>query len=91
MFFSAVLLSSIQGASVHSTTSTSISQPSLSQATAFVQPTQQQAANQEAIPSMEAERPSTSSSVTGPGDHRSPSNQLLPGPVFHSPSCLCAM
>lgn len=69
MFSSAVLLSS--GASVHSTSSTptSVSQPSLTQATAFVQPTQQQAANQEAIPSMEAERPSTSSSVTGPGDH----------------------
>nr|XP_014268193.2 nucleoprotein TPR isoform X1 [Maylandia zebra] len=55
-------------ASVHSTSSsmvnapTSISQPSSTQATAFVQPTQQQAASQDAGPSVEAERPSTSSS-----------------------------
>ncbi|KAL3987968.1 KAT8 regulatory NSL complex subunit 1 [Sarotherodon galilaeus] len=55
-------------ASVHSTSSsmvnapTSITQPSSTQATAFVQPTQQQAASQDAGPSVEAERPSTSSS-----------------------------
>ncbi|XP_068457993.1 nucleoprotein TPR-like isoform X2 [Clinocottus analis] len=55
------------GASVHSTSSglvnTSINQPTSTQATAFVQPTQQQAANQDA--GMEAERPSTSSSLCG--------------------------
>ncbi|CAI5642275.1 unnamed protein product [Oreochromis niloticus] len=55
-------------ASVHSTSSsmvnapTSITQPSSTQATAFVQPTQQQAASQDAGPSVEVERPSTSSS-----------------------------
>ncbi|XP_075339815.1 nucleoprotein TPR-like isoform X4 [Odontesthes bonariensis] len=60
------------GASVHSTssalvnTSTSITQPTSTQATAFVQPTQQQAASQDAGSSMEAERPSTSSSLIGP-------------------------
>ncbi|XP_075935829.1 nucleoprotein TPR-like isoform X4 [Anarhichas minor] len=57
------------GASVHSTSSslvnTSITQPTSTQATAFVQPTQQQATNQDAGPSMEAERPSTSSSLSG--------------------------
>ncbi|XP_034744113.1 nucleoprotein TPR-like isoform X2 [Etheostoma cragini] len=69
-----VLMSS--GASVHSTssslvnTATSITQPTSTQATAFVQPTQQQAANQDAGPSVEAERPSTSSSVGGTGSKR---------------------
>ncbi|KAM6989175.1 nucleoprotein TPR-like [Tautogolabrus adspersus] len=59
------------GASVHSTgpilvnTPVSLTQPSSTQATAFVQPTQQQAANQDAGTSMEAERPSTSSSQIG--------------------------
>uniref|UniRef100_A0A3Q3LWT1 Translocated promoter region a, nuclear basket protein n=1 Tax=Mastacembelus armatus TaxID=205130 RepID=A0A3Q3LWT1_9TELE len=65
------------GASVHSTSSslvnapTSITQPSSTQATAFVQPTQQQAASQDVGSSMEAERPSTSSSLIGTGvqDH----------------------
>ncbi|KAM8838870.1 nucleoprotein TPR-like [Synchiropus picturatus] len=55
-------------ASVHSSTSslnTSLTQPSSTQATAFVQPTQQQAASQEAGSSMDAERPSASSSATG--------------------------
>ncbi|XP_034039643.1 LOW QUALITY PROTEIN: nucleoprotein TPR [Thalassophryne amazonica] len=53
------------GAAVHSTSSslvstqTSVSQPSSTQATAFVQPTQQQTASQD------AERPSTSSSLIG--------------------------
>ncbi|XP_059914810.1 nucleoprotein TPR isoform X2 [Gadus macrocephalus] len=57
--------------SVHSTSSglgntpTSLSQPSSSQATAFVQPTQQQASNQEVASSMDQERPSTSSPVIG--------------------------
>uniref|UniRef100_A0A671VDN3 Translocated promoter region, nuclear basket protein n=1 Tax=Sparus aurata TaxID=8175 RepID=A0A671VDN3_SPAAU len=60
------------GASVHSTSSTLVSTPTSipptsSQATAFVQPTQQQAASQDAGPSVEAERPSTSSSLIGPG------------------------
>ncbi|XP_039999046.1 nucleoprotein TPR isoform X2 [Xiphias gladius] len=61
------------GASVHSTSSslvsapTSITQPTSTQATAFVQPTQQQAASQDAGSSMEAERPSTSSSLIGTG------------------------
>ncbi|XP_063742334.1 nucleoprotein TPR-like isoform X2 [Eleginops maclovinus] len=59
------------GAAVHSTSSslvntpTSMTQPTSTQATAFVQPTQQQAANQDAGPSMGAERPSTSSSLSG--------------------------
>nr|XP_020480735.1 nucleoprotein TPR-like [Monopterus albus] len=59
------------GASVHSTSSslvnapTSITQPTSTQATAFVQPTQQQAANQDTGSSIEAERPSTSSSLIG--------------------------
>ncbi|XP_024129067.1 nucleoprotein TPR isoform X2 [Oryzias melastigma] len=59
------------GASVHSTSSslmntqTSMTQPTSTQATAFVQPTQQQAASQDAGSSTEAERPSTSSSLTG--------------------------
>ncbi|XP_030607280.1 nucleoprotein TPR-like isoform X1 [Archocentrus centrarchus] len=58
-------------ASVHSTSSslvntpTSITQPSSTQATAFVQPTQQQTASQDAGPSVEAEQPSTSSSLSG--------------------------
>uniref|UniRef100_A0A671VH99 Translocated promoter region, nuclear basket protein n=1 Tax=Sparus aurata TaxID=8175 RepID=A0A671VH99_SPAAU len=61
------------GASVHSTSSTLVSTPTSipptsSQATAFVQPTQQQAASQDAGPSVEAERPSTSSSLIGPGE-----------------------
>lgn len=56
------------GAPVHSTSSplmntpSSLTQPTSTQATAFVQPTQQQAASQDAGSSMEAERPSTSSS-----------------------------
>ncbi|KAL7386103.1 hypothetical protein ABVT39_004054 [Epinephelus coioides] len=62
------------GTSVHSTSSslvnTSITQPTSTQTTAFVQPTQQQAANQDAGPSMEAERPSTSSSLSGTGSKR---------------------
>lgn len=72
MFHPAVLMSA--GASVHSTssslvnTATSITQPTSTQATAFVQPTQQQAASQDAGPSVEAERPSTSSSVGGTGE-----------------------
>ncbi|XP_056148478.1 nucleoprotein TPR-like [Lampris incognitus] len=59
--------------SVHSTspsrvnTPTSVTQPTSSQATAFVQPTQQQAASQEAGPSVETERPSTSSTLIGSG------------------------
>ncbi|KAG7235751.1 hypothetical protein INR49_002253 [Caranx melampygus] len=65
------------GASVHSTSSSlvsapsSITQPTSTQATAFVQPTQQQAANQDAASSMDAERPSTSSSLMGAGTKRS--------------------
>ncbi|XP_072297010.1 nucleoprotein TPR isoform X2 [Eucyclogobius newberryi] len=65
-----------EGASVHSTstglsnTQTTIAQPTSSQATAFVQPTQQQAANQEPGSSMEAERPSTSSASLTPGSKR---------------------
>uniref|UniRef100_UPI0037E77C1F nucleoprotein TPR isoform X2 n=1 Tax=Semicossyphus pulcher TaxID=241346 RepID=UPI0037E77C1F len=60
-----------EGASVHSTSSilvntpTSLNQPTSTQTTAFVQPTQQQAANQDAGTSMEAEQPSTSSSQIG--------------------------
>lgn len=79
---SAVLMSA--GASVHSTTSslvstpTSITQPTSTQATAFVQPTQQQAANQDAGPSMEAERPSTSSSLIGTGEQDLVPNQHQP-------------
>ncbi|KAM6948188.1 nucleoprotein TPR [Aplochiton taeniatus] len=46
---------------------TSLPQPTSSQATAFVQPTQQQAANQEPGSMMDAERPSTSSSLIGCG------------------------
>lgn len=63
------------GASVHSSSSslvntpTSIAQPTSTQTTAFVQPTQQQAANQDAGPSMEAERPTASSSLIGSGKH----------------------
>ncbi|XP_010795698.1 nucleoprotein TPR-like, partial [Notothenia coriiceps] len=59
------------GAAVHSTSSslvntpTSMTQPTSTQATAFVQPTQQQPANQDAGPSMDAERPSTSSFLSG--------------------------
>uniref|UniRef100_A0A3B4B2R2 Uncharacterized protein n=1 Tax=Periophthalmus magnuspinnatus TaxID=409849 RepID=A0A3B4B2R2_9GOBI len=61
------------GSSVHSTSSslsntpTTIAQPTSSQATAFVQPTQQQSSNQEPGSSMEAERPSTSSASLAPG------------------------
>ncbi|XP_037537934.1 nucleoprotein TPR [Nematolebias whitei] len=64
------------GPSVHSTSSTlvnapaSITQPTSTQTTAFVQPTQQQAASQDAGSSMEAERPTTSSSITGAGSKR---------------------
>uniref|UniRef100_A0A3Q1GEV0 Translocated promoter region a, nuclear basket protein n=1 Tax=Acanthochromis polyacanthus TaxID=80966 RepID=A0A3Q1GEV0_9TELE len=64
----------LNSSSVHSTTSalvntpTSITQPTSTQTTAFVQPTQQQAANQDAASSMEAERPSTSSSLIGTGE-----------------------
>ncbi|KAM9322514.1 nucleoprotein TPR-like [Pholidichthys leucotaenia] len=66
-----VLISS--GTSVHSTSSslvsapTSITQPTSTQATAFVQPTQQQTANQDAGSSMETEHPSTSSTLIGMG------------------------
>ncbi|CAL1580238.1 unnamed protein product [Knipowitschia caucasica] len=62
-------------ATVHSTSSglsntpTTIAQPTSSHTTAFVQPTQQQAANQEPGSSMEAERPSTSSAFA-PGSKR---------------------
>uniref|UniRef100_A0A3Q3G582 Translocated promoter region a, nuclear basket protein n=1 Tax=Labrus bergylta TaxID=56723 RepID=A0A3Q3G582_9LABR len=62
------------GPSVHSTgsisvnTPVSLTQPTSTQATAFVQPTQQQAANQDAGTSMEAELPSTSSSQIGTGE-----------------------
>ncbi|XP_041658581.1 nucleoprotein TPR-like isoform X2 [Cheilinus undulatus] len=58
------------GASTHSAgsilvnTPLSLTQPASIQATAFVQPTQQQAANQDAGPSTEAERPSTSTAQT---------------------------
>uniref|UniRef100_A0A3Q3IRA9 Nucleoprotein TPR n=1 Tax=Monopterus albus TaxID=43700 RepID=A0A3Q3IRA9_MONAL len=68
------------GASVHSTSSslvnapTSITQPTSTQATAFVQPTQQQAANQDTGSSIEAERPSTSSSLIGAGEQGHISN-----------------
>uniref|UniRef100_A0A3B3W1N4 Translocated promoter region, nuclear basket protein n=1 Tax=Poecilia latipinna TaxID=48699 RepID=A0A3B3W1N4_9TELE len=70
------------GASVHSTSSSlmnplaSLTQPTSTQATAFVQPTQQQAANQDAGSGVEAECPSTSSSssscmpTTGDQQHR---------------------
>uniref|UniRef100_A0A3B3Y8S3 Uncharacterized protein n=1 Tax=Poecilia mexicana TaxID=48701 RepID=A0A3B3Y8S3_9TELE len=70
------------GASVHSTSSSlinplaSLTQPTSTQATAFVQPTQQQAANQDAGSGIEAECPSTSSSSsscmpsTGNQQHR---------------------
>uniref|UniRef100_A0A3P8STC1 Nucleoprotein TPR n=1 Tax=Amphiprion percula TaxID=161767 RepID=A0A3P8STC1_AMPPE len=77
---SAVLMSA--AASVHSTSSglvntpTSITQPTSTQTTAFVQPTQQQAANQDAASSMEAERPSTSSSLIGTGEE-DPTLKLL--------------
>uniref|UniRef100_A0A3Q3IRH3 Nucleoprotein TPR n=1 Tax=Monopterus albus TaxID=43700 RepID=A0A3Q3IRH3_MONAL len=69
-----------QEASVHSTSSslvnapTSITQPTSTQATAFVQPTQQQAANQDTGSSIEAERPSTSSSLIGAGEQGHISN-----------------
>ncbi|XP_007565176.1 nucleoprotein TPR isoform X1 [Poecilia formosa] len=72
------------GASVHSTSSSlinplaSLTQPTSTQATAFVQPTQQQAANQDAGSGVEAECPSTSSSSSScmpttakPGSKRS--------------------
>ncbi|XP_074544263.1 nucleoprotein TPR-like isoform X2 [Halichoeres trimaculatus] len=62
------------GASVHSASSilgNTPSQPTSTQTTAFVQPTQQQVANQDAGTSMEAERPSTSaSSQMGTGSKR---------------------
>ncbi|XP_020791648.2 nucleoprotein TPR isoform X2 [Boleophthalmus pectinirostris] len=64
------------GSSVHSTSSglsntpTTIAQPTSTQATAFVQPTQQQSASQEPGSSMEAERPSTSSASLAPGSKR---------------------
>ncbi|XP_053293846.1 nucleoprotein TPR isoform X2 [Pleuronectes platessa] len=64
------------GVAVHSTTSSlvstpnSITQPASLQATAFVQPTQQQAVSQEAGSSMDTERPSTSSSLIGAGSKR---------------------
>uniref|UniRef100_A0A3Q3XS26 Uncharacterized protein n=1 Tax=Mola mola TaxID=94237 RepID=A0A3Q3XS26_MOLML len=64
----------ISGAVVHSTSSslvtthTSITQPASTQATAFVQPTQQQAANQDPGASTETEWPSTSSTLIGPGE-----------------------
>uniref|UniRef100_A0A3Q3XS22 Uncharacterized protein n=1 Tax=Mola mola TaxID=94237 RepID=A0A3Q3XS22_MOLML len=50
------------------TTHTSITQPASTQATAFVQPTQQQAANQDPGASTETEWPSTSSTLIGPGE-----------------------
>uniref|UniRef100_A0A671VDB9 Translocated promoter region, nuclear basket protein n=1 Tax=Sparus aurata TaxID=8175 RepID=A0A671VDB9_SPAAU len=80
------------GASVHSTSSTLVSTPTSipptsSQATAFVQPTQQQAASQDAGPSVEAERPSTSSSLIGPDPPRDPVH-LAPTP---SPSSLSSL
>ncbi|XP_068605407.1 nucleoprotein TPR-like [Brachionichthys hirsutus] len=58
------------GSSVHSTSSSlvntpSMTQPTSTQATAFVQPTQQQVTSQDAGTSMEAEGPSTSSSLIG--------------------------
>lgn len=73
------------GASVHSTSSTLVSTPTSipptsSQATAFVQPTQQQAASQDAGPSVEAERPSTSSSLIGPGEQDLVLNQQSNNP-----------
>ncbi|KAJ3594641.1 hypothetical protein NHX12_003948, partial [Muraenolepis orangiensis] len=77
--------------SVHSTSSgpvappTSLSQPTGSQATAFVQPTQQQASNQEVASSMEQERPSTSSPLIGgpkrgreDGEEEPETSQTLP-------------
>lgn len=82
MFLSSVLMSA--GASVHSTSSglgntpTSITQPTSTQATAFVQPTQQQVVSQDAGPSMEAERPSTSSSLIGAGEQDLVPNQHRP-------------
>ncbi|KAM4728904.1 nucleoprotein TPR-like isoform 2-T2 [Anableps anableps] len=72
------------GASVHSTSSslmnapTSLTQPTSTQTTAFVQPTQQQAASQDAGSSMEAESPSTSSSsscLPSAGSKRSRENE----------------
>lgn len=69
------------GAVVHSTSSslvtthTSITQPASTQATAFVQPTQQQAANQDPGASTETEWPSTSSTLIGPGEQDLVSNQ----------------
>ncbi|TNN56222.1 Nucleoprotein TPR [Liparis tanakae] len=71
------------GTSVHSTCSglvtASMNQPTSSQATAFVQPTQQQAANQDAA--MEAERPSTSSPLSGT-DQSIPNDELSVRSVF---------
>uniref|UniRef100_A0A672I314 Translocated promoter region a, nuclear basket protein n=1 Tax=Salarias fasciatus TaxID=181472 RepID=A0A672I314_SALFA len=62
------------GGSVHSTSSgivnapASLNQPTSSQATAFVQPTQQQIASQDAASSVDSERPSTSSSLPATGE-----------------------
>ncbi|XP_057713780.1 nucleoprotein TPR-like isoform X1 [Corythoichthys intestinalis] len=58
------------GATAHTVISslntlTSITQPTSTQATAFVQPTQQQATSQDVGSSIDAERPSTSSAVIG--------------------------
>ncbi|XP_028282895.1 nucleoprotein TPR-like isoform X2 [Parambassis ranga] len=63
------------GASVHSTSSSLVTTPTSvtptsTQATAFVQPTQQQVASQDAGSSMEAERPSTSTSLISTGSKR---------------------
>uniref|UniRef100_A0A3Q3XC98 Nucleoprotein TPR/MPL1 domain-containing protein n=1 Tax=Mola mola TaxID=94237 RepID=A0A3Q3XC98_MOLML len=60
------------------TTHTSITQPASTQATAFVQPTQQQAANQDPGASTETEWPSTSSTLIGPGEQDLVSNQHQP-------------
>ena len=82
LLFCAVLMSS--GAAVHSTSSSlvnihaSITQPTSTQATAFVQPTQQQAANQDPGASIEPEWPSTSSTIIGPGEQDLASNQHQP-------------
>uniref|UniRef100_A0AAQ6A4F7 Nucleoprotein TPR n=1 Tax=Amphiprion ocellaris TaxID=80972 RepID=A0AAQ6A4F7_AMPOC len=79
------------GASVHSTSSglvntpTSITQPTSTQTTAFVQPTQQQAANQDAASSMEAERPSTSSSLIGESSGGVTSESDPPRDPLHIP------
>ncbi|XP_067330220.1 nucleoprotein TPR isoform X2 [Channa argus] len=69
------------GTSAHSTSSslviapTSITPPTSTQATAFVQPTQQQATNQDAALSIEPERPSTSSTMMVPGSKRGRENE----------------